>query len=183
MRYHITQLPNVVYSFIITKIFFRKSRLIRMPIDIRNYKYMEFGRRFTAGRYCRIECYKQGEIKPNLIIGSDVQINDKCHISCVNKITIEKNVLIASNVFISDHDHGNVNSFIDLNIKWRQQPLFSSPVKICKNVWIGENVVILKGVTIGENSVIGAGSVVTKSIPKNSVCVGNPAKILKIINE
>ena len=60
---------------------------------------------------------------------------------------------------------------------------FSFPVKIEDNVWIGSNVVILPGVTIGENSVIGAGSVVTKDIPKNVVAVGNPCKVLRPITD
>jgi serine acetyltransferase len=50
------------------------------------------------------------------------------------------------------------------------------------NVWLGEQVIVNKGVTIGENSVVGAGSVVTKDIPANSVAAGNPAKIIKSVN-
>ena len=58
------------------------------------------------------------------------------------------------------------------------------PVKIGNNVWIGANCTVLAGVEIGDNSVIGAGSVVTKSIPKNVVAVGVPCKILReITNE
>ncbi|WP_404441898.1 hypothetical protein LG307_11355 [Sutcliffiella horikoshii] len=54
-------------------------------------------------------------------------------------------------------------------------------VTIGDNVWIGGNAVILPGVTIGDNAVIGAGSVVTKSIPENSLAVGNPCKVVKEI--
>ena len=46
-------------------------------------------------------------------------------------------------------------------------------------MWIGGNVVVLPGVTIGDNVVIGAGSVVNKDIPSNSVAVGNPCKVIK----
>lgn len=46
------------------------------------------------------------------------------------------------------------------------------------NIWLGENVTILKGVTIGDNVIIGLGSIVTKSIPSNSVAVGAPAKVV-----
>ena len=56
---------------------------------------------------------------------------------------------------------------------------FIGDILIGKNVWVGANVTVLSGVTIGENSVIGAGAVVTKSIPKNSVAVGIPAKVIK----
>lgn len=51
-------------------------------------------------------------------------------------------------------------------------------VRIGNNVWLGENVTILKGVSIGDNVIIGIGSVVTKSIPANSVAVGIPAKVI-----
>ena len=59
----------------------------------------------------------------------------------------------------------------------------SGNVVIKDNVFIGVNTVILKGVTIGENSIIGAGSVVTKDIPANSVAVGNPAKVIQTIDD
>lgn len=59
----------------------------------------------------------------------------------------------------------------------------AEPVKIGSGCWICANVVILPGVTIGDNCVIGAGSVVTKSIPDNSVAVGNPCRVLRTLSE
>ncbi len=56
-------------------------------------------------------------------------------------------------------------------------------VMLEKNVWIGDSAIVCKGVTIGENSIIGAGSVVTKDVPKNSVYAGNPAKLVKELDE
>ena len=55
-------------------------------------------------------------------------------------------------------------------------------IKIGNNVWLGENVTILKNVTIGDNVIIGAGSIVTKSIPSNSVAVGIPAKVISSLD-
>jgi len=52
-------------------------------------------------------------------------------------------------------------------------------VTIGNNVWIGGNVTILPGVTIGDNCTIGAGSVVTRDIPDNSVAAGNPARVIR----
>ena len=56
---------------------------------------------------------------------------------------------------------------------------YAKPIEVGNNVWIGGNVVVLPGVTIGDNVVIGAGSIVTKDIPSNSVAVGNPCKVIK----
>ena len=57
--------------------------------------------------------------------------------------------------------------------------IIAKPVVIGDNTWITSNVTILPGVTIGSNTVIGAGSVVTKDIPADSVAVGNPARVVK----
>ena len=56
---------------------------------------------------------------------------------------------------------------------------FARPIIVGNNVWIGANVTVVPGVTIGDNCVIGAGSVVTKDIPDNTVAVGNPCKVIK----
>jgi len=53
-------------------------------------------------------------------------------------------------------------------------------ITIEDDVWIGANVVILPGVTIGRGAVIGAGAVVTKEVPPYAICVGNPARVLKV---
>lgn len=59
----------------------------------------------------------------------------------------------------------------------------SSAITIKDKAWVGFNVIILKGVTIGERSVIGAGSVVTTDIPDDCIAVGNPAKVIKNIEQ
>ena len=56
---------------------------------------------------------------------------------------------------------------------------YGRPVVIEDNVWIGENVVILLGCSIGFGSIIGANSVVTGNIPRNSIAVGVPARVIK----
>ncbi len=60
---------------------------------------------------------------------------------------------------------------------------YNAPVHIGKNCWLGAGVIVVPGVTIGDNCVIGAGSVVTKDIPSNTIAVGNPARVLRKIDE
>ena len=61
--------------------------------------------------------------------------------------------------------------------------MYSFAVVIEDNVWIGGNVSIFPGVTIGANSVIGAGSVVVKDVPPNTVAAGNPCKAIRSITD
>lgn len=184
-KYDLIGKIRLFYSLVTTKIFYKKARLIRQPFDIRGKEYIELNYGFTCGFGCRLEAYPKNENEKVLIFGKNVQINDYVHITAREKVLIEDNVLIASKVFISDLDHGYYSSdtIFDINITPIERKLFSKPVIIHKNVWIGENVSILSGVEIGENSIIGAGSVVTKSIPMNTIAVGNPAKVVKKYNE
>jgi acetyltransferase-like isoleucine patch superfamily enzyme len=62
-------------------------------------------------------------------------------------------------------------------------PVRKEPVTIGRNVWIGRNCLILPGADIGENSVIAAGSVVTHSIPSNSLAAGVPARVIREIQD
>ena len=179
-------------NLIKTKIFFPKARLIRFPFDIRGKKYIKYGRNFTTGAGCRIEAYNfnngiSSGKNPQLIIGNNVQINDYVHLSCAESVIIEDNVLIASKVYISDLNHGNYSSLKDLGHSYpneivKERKIFTKPVKICRNVWLGENVAVLPGTVIGKNSIIGANAVVSKDIPENSIAVGNPAKVIKKYN-
>lgn len=57
----------------------------------------------------------------------------------------------------------------------------ASPIRIENNVWIGGGAIILPGVSVGENSVVGAGAVVTRDVPPNTVVAGNPAKPLRTL--
>lgn len=61
--------------------------------------------------------------------------------------------------------------------------MYTAPVTIEDNCWIGANVTICPGVTIGKNSVIGVGRVVIHDIPENSVATGNPCKVIRQIDE
>jgi acetyltransferase-like isoleucine patch superfamily enzyme len=167
-----------------TKFLFSKARIIRFPIMIRGKKLIKVGSGFTTGYNCRIDAYTETNSKRVINIGKNVQINDYVHIGAVESIEIEDNVLIASKVFITDHNHGNYsgeNQDSPESIP-HDRPFYSKPVKIKKNVWLGEFVSVLSGVTIGEGSIIGAMSVVNKDIPPFTIAVGSPAKVIKKYN-
>lgn len=59
---------------------------------------------------------------------------------------------------------------------------YARPIRIGHDVWIGGGAIILPGVTIGDRSVIGAGSVVVRDVPADTVVVGNPARILRTLD-
>lgn len=97
-----------------------------------------------------------------------------------------------SNTYILDYapvyfgDHITIGPDVKLITSWHEPENFNvvkaKSITIEDNVWITMNVIILPGITIGKNSIIGAGSVVTKSIPPNSLVAGNPAKVIKEID-
>ena len=95
-------------------------------------------------------------------------INTNCKIRCHKYISIGSGCAIAHDCTIMDSSAHPINGI-----------LHQGPVIINNNVWIGSRVLILPNVTIGEGAVIGAGSVVTRNIPPNTLSVGNPARVIK----
>ena len=94
-------------------------------------------------------------------------------------ITIGQNVKIGGNVRIFDHDYHPLDYQERRKVYLPDTGLPSYPVTIGNDVFIGTNALILKGVSIGDRSIIGAGAVVAmKTIPPDSLVVGNPAKIV-----
>lgn len=118
----------------------------------------------------------------NIHIGNNCEINMNCVFLDCNKITIGDNSGIGPAVNIYAVGHPIKASQRLSEAKDGGFPFWKSvtaPVTIGSNVWVGGGSIILPGVTIGDNTTIGAGSVVTKSIPANSLAVGNPCKVIK----
>ncbi len=110
-------------------------------------------------------------------LGNNIYINFNLTVVDDGNVYIGDHVLIAPNVTIATANH-------PIEPKLRERDLqFNKDVHIGNNVWIGSGAVIVPGVTIGDNCVIGAGSVVTKDIPANSVAVGNPCQVIREIGE
>ena len=113
----------------------------------------------------------------NIEIGENFYANVNCVMLDGAKITFGDNVFIAPNCGFYTAGH-------PLDVTQRNQGLeYAYPITVGNNVWIGAQVCVLPGVSIGDNSVIGAGSVVTKSIPANSVAVGNPCRVIRKLEE
>lgn len=95
-------------------------------------------------------------------------------------IKLHNNIVITSNVTFVTHDifHLGLNNLNKGHFNYNQ-----GCIEIMDNVFIGCNTTILGNVRIGSNVIIGAGSVVTKDIPSNSVVVGNPAKVIGTFEE
>ena len=183
-RYNIFKLLQLVYFKLRTMLVFKDARIIRFPIDIRGKKYIKVSKGFTTGVGCRIEAYPENN-KKTLFFGENFQMNDHVHITARESVKIGNNVLLASKIYISDCSHGSYSG--DENDSHPEsiphdRPLFSKPVVIEDNVWLGEFVSVLPGVTIGKGSIIGANSVVSKNIPANVIAVGSPAKPIKKFN-
>jgi len=116
----------------------------------------------------------------SISIGDNVGMSSPC-IWAHCAINIGNNVNIGGDSILMDSDAHSLN-YMDRRVPALDQAKKrNAPIIIEDDVLIGTRCIILKGVTIGARSVIGSGSVVTKSIPADSVAVGNPAKIIRSI--
>lgn len=152
---------NIKARFIL--VMFRLAQLLRqlsMPLLIVSMPYLIFYRIFVEW-ILGVELPWNTQIGHSLKLyhGQSLVIND--HTIIGNKCTIRHSTTIGHKV-LSDGS-------------------FSESPRIGDNVDIGSNVVIIGSVTIGNNAIIGAGCVVVKDIPERAVVVGNPAKIIRII--
>ncbi|MBP2283104.1 acetyltransferase-like isoleucine patch superfamily enzyme [Flavobacterium sp. CG_23.5] len=156
--------------------------LISSPLYLHGGKYITIGEGFSCQKRLHLHAFEEvlgDKFTPEIKIGNHVSIQHDCHIGAINKIIIGNNVLLASKVYITDHFHGEITKEA-LLLPPSLRKLFSKgPVIIEDNVWLGEGVVVLPGVTIGENSIVGANAVVTRSIPRNCVAAGNPARVVR----
>lgn len=163
---------------------------VRMPYHVyfAGFPFIVKKRNTTIeiGKHCRFMSWKAGNligINHRCLIststsGAILRIGNSCSFSgvsiwCFDKIEIGNHVRVGANVLIIDGDAHQDDPRAGKN----------SPIYIEDNVWIGANVTILKGVHIGRNTLIGAGSVVTSTIPANTIAAGNPCKVIRQLDE
>lgn len=113
-----------------------------------------------------------GEIR----VGRNVFINQNCTFYDLGGLDIGDDVMIGPNVSLITTGH-------DLAPSRRRAVTIGKPIVIGKNVWIAAGAIIIGGVTVGENSVVAAGSVVTRDVPPNTLVGGNPARVIRSIDD
>jgi acetyltransferase-like isoleucine patch superfamily enzyme len=126
----------------------------------------------TIGEGVKIKAGVFFDFPHRLIVGSNVSFQHFCFVSCYGGLEIGDDVSIGNGVSIVTSAHPYRNHAVI-----REARLESAPVRIGSNVWIGMKASILQGVVIGSDVVVGAHSLVTKSIPSNSISVGVPAHV------
>ena len=112
----------------------------------------------------------------NITIGGGSWVNFGLTALDVAPIVIGQDVLIGPNCSLYTAIHPTEPG--PRRAKWES----AAPITLGDNVWLGGSVVVCPGVTIGENSIIGAGAVVTRDIPANSIAVGNPARVIRALD-
>jgi UDP-2-acetamido-3-amino-2,3-dideoxy-glucuronate N-acetyltransferase len=118
------------------------------------------------------------EIQKGVFIGKNCKISS--HTFICEGVNIEDNVFIGHGVMFTNDlfpKATNADGSQQTEADWKVIETF-----VKKGASIGSNATILAGITIGENSLVGAGAVVTKNVPPNTVVAGSPAKVIKTIN-
>lgn len=109
-------------------------------------------------------------------VGHNVFVNQNCTFYDLGGLDIRDDVMIGPNVSLITTGHA-------LEPSQRRTVTIGKPIVIEKNVWIAAGAMVIGGVTIGENSVVAAGSVITKDVPPNTLVGGNPAQIIRSIDD
>ena len=113
----------------------------------------------------------------NIEIGENFYANHNCVILDCAKVTFGDHVMVGPN-------GGFYTACHPIDPQQRREGVeFARPITVGNDVWFGGSCTVLPGVTIGDGCVIGAGSVVTRDIPANTVAAGNPCRVLRSISE
>lgn len=130
----------------------------------------------SAGKNLSVKPGFKCDMGINIHVGDNFLTNYNVIILDMATVTIGNNCWLGPNagLFAVAHPMEAAGRIKSLGI--------AKPITLGDNVWIGGNAVVLMGVTIGNNAVIGAGSVVNKNVPDNALFVGNPAKLIRFID-
>lgn len=118
----------------------------------------------------------------NITLGNDVSIGERATIMCTRaKVKIGDHVMFGPNITIVTGGHRTdlVGRYMTTVTNVEKRPEDDKDITFEGDNWVGANATILRGVTIGRGAIIAAGAVVTKDVPRYSVCGGVPARCLK----
>jgi acetyltransferase-like isoleucine patch superfamily enzyme len=153
-------MKGVVFDSL-SRVFLDTDAQLREDVSVRG--------RLVMGKKAYVE--RETIINGPVTIGSSVFINNRCEIN--GETIIEDDVTIGPGVkFLSKTHEIGSESF-------RAGNLHHLPIRVGRGVWIGGGAIILGNVTIGPGAVVGAGSVVNRDVPENSVVAGNPARVVR----
>jgi acetyltransferase-like isoleucine patch superfamily enzyme len=148
---------------------------VKLGKDVKIYDFVNlYG--CTIGDNTKIGTFV--EIQKNAVIGKNCKISS--HTFICEGVTIEDYVLIGHNVTFTNDTYPratNENGDLQTADDW-----VCEPTLVKQGASIGSGTTLLPKVTVGENAIIGAGSVVTKDVPPNTIVAGNPAKIIRKID-
>ena len=131
---------------------------------------------------CGEDCYIELPFRANwggahVHFGSGIYANYNLTLVDDGHIYVGDRVMFGPNVTVATANHPIEPALRSRGLQYNRD------VVIGKNVWIGSGVIIVPGVRIGDNTVIGAGSVVTRDIPADTVAAGNPCRVLREVSE
>jgi UDP-3-O-[3-hydroxymyristoyl] glucosamine N-acyltransferase len=141
--------------FLDTDVVVREGVLIRGRLDVGARTYIAQGSIFVGP----------------VTIGSDVNMNYRCEVYAQTAIGDRCSIGPGVKFLSTAHEMGSED--------FRAGNFFSKPIRVGDGAWIGGYSVVLGGVTIGKGAVVGAGSLVTKDVPDNTLALGHPAKVVK----
>jgi len=166
-----------IIDFVVAIKLFRLFVIIFIQIKkqwVRVYYYGRYRYYFPNGGDSFLHGNTEIKYPNNIYIGNKVVIGPGCTLGAKSKIELGDFVRISKDVVIET-----------AGLDWSGELPYkhiSKPIIIGKGVWLGARSIVLGGVTIGENAIVGAGSVVSKDIPENSIVVGH-SRIIGIDNE
>ena len=130
------------------------------------------GDRVYVGRNTIVYC-KNGDIE----IGENVSLSANCVVFSSNRLVMGKNSVVAAFAYLLSGGEYDLNDATPLALQ--KGTCTKGPLEIGEDVWLGAGVKVLDGASIGDHCAIGAGGVVNKPVPANSIAVGVPARVVK----